>query len=83
VREHQGELDLVGDGLSVTPALKGHAEGSRASPESRASETEGAHLAIGGNEKVVMRQSPTSDLDCELQRSTSDAGCSLAPFPLT
>jgi hypothetical protein len=48
VRENQGELDLVGDGLSVTAALERYAESSRASPEGRASETEGAHLAIGG-----------------------------------
>lgn len=48
MRESQGKLDLVGDGLSVASALDRHAEGSGTSPESRASETEGAHLAIGG-----------------------------------
>lgn len=48
MRESQGKLDLVGNGLSIASALDRHAEGSGTSPESRASETEGAHLAIEG-----------------------------------
>ena len=47
VREGQGQLDLVGDGLGVSTALDGSAEHGGTSPQSRASKAEGAHCAIG------------------------------------
>ena len=46
MRQSQGQLDLVGDGLSVTTALDGSTEERRASPKGRASEAEGAHFAV-------------------------------------
>lgn len=46
MRQSQGQLDLVGDGLSVTTALDGSTEERRASPEGRASEADGAHFAV-------------------------------------
>lgn len=46
MRQSQGQLDLVGDSLSVTTALDGSTEERRASPEGRASEAEGAHFAV-------------------------------------
>ena len=48
VRKGQGELDLVRHGLSVTSALKRHAEDGGTGPEGRASKTERAHLVMDG-----------------------------------
>lgn len=46
MRQSQGQLDLVGDSLSVTTALDGSTEERRASPEGGASKAEGAHFAV-------------------------------------
>lgn len=48
VREGQGELDLVGNGLSVSTALDGSAEHGGTSPKGRASEAEGVHREVMG-----------------------------------
>lgn len=54
VRQGQGQLDLVRDGLRVATALDRSAEEGGTSPEGRASETEGAHCAIvGGLNRLV------------------------------
>ncbi len=48
VRQSQGQLDLVVDGLGVTTALDGSAEEGGTSPQGRASEAEGVHFAMVG-----------------------------------
>jgi hypothetical protein len=49
VRQSQGQLDLVGNGLSVPTALDGSAEHGGTGPQGRASEAEGAHGAMDGS----------------------------------
>lgn len=46
VRESQGQLDLVIDGLSISAALNRSAEEGRTSPQGRAGEAEGVHFAM-------------------------------------
>ena len=46
MRQGQGQLDLVGDGLSVSTALDRSAEHGGTSPQSGTSKAEGVH---GGN----------------------------------
>ena len=48
VRQGQGELDLVGNGLGVSTALDGGAEHGGTSPKGRASEAEGVHRDVMG-----------------------------------
>lgn len=67
MRKGQGQLDLVGDGLSVTTALNGSTEERRASPEGGAGETKRAHFAV-----VVDVQGWVIPLEVALQRSKSE-----------
>jgi hypothetical protein len=50
VRKGQGELDLVGNSLSVATALDRDAESGRARSESSPGEPKRAHCAIGREE---------------------------------
>ena len=81
MRKGQGQLDLVRHSLGVASALERNAEGGGASPESRASKAERAHLAMDGREKVVMVSLCEPGLRCKGR--SSDAGCSLAARPVT
>lgn len=66
VRQSQGQLDLVIDGLSVTTALDGSAEEGGASPQGRASEAEGVHFAMVGRMQKAGRF-PLEGCDAKVQ----------------
>lgn len=48
MRQSQGQLDLVVDGLGISTALDRGAEEGGTSPQGRASEAEGVHFAMVG-----------------------------------
>jgi hypothetical protein len=68
VRQSQGQLDLVVDGLSISTALDRGAEEGGTSPQGRASEAERVHFAMVGR----MQRPDVSLLKVALQRSKSD-----------
>lgn len=74
VRKGQGQLDLVGDSLSISTALDGSAEEGGTGPEGRASKAEGAHCAMDGGAKAEC-----IPLEGCVAKVEVGAGCSLVP----
>jgi hypothetical protein len=68
VRQSQGQLDLVVDGLGISTALDGSAEHGGTGPQGRASEAEGVHFAMVGG----MQRPDVSLLKVAVQRSKSE-----------